>query len=156
MDFLNEKLEWREQRDYSIVQVKDIKTRCLRKPRHKLWVGPTKGVKEVEEILKQITSLHYADMPDYQEVINQLLSIYNNYDMVKKFEHGNSGNFQWELRRKPQPLTTNLKQLEEQMGRSRVSDFQEYFNSHRSLNSTSMRQACKPGAEMQYYAAGEN
>ena len=33
LDFLNEKLEWREQRDYSINQVKDIKTKCLKIPK---------------------------------------------------------------------------------------------------------------------------
>ncbi len=65
LDFLNEKLEWREQRDYTIVQVKDIKTKCLKSPKRKLWVGPTKGVKEVHEIFNHIQGLHYADMPDY-------------------------------------------------------------------------------------------
>ena len=30
LDFLNEKLEWREQRDFTILQVKDIKNKCLR------------------------------------------------------------------------------------------------------------------------------
>jgi serine/threonine protein kinase len=42
MDFLNEKLEWREQRDYTINQVKDIKTRNFRNPKKKLWVGATR------------------------------------------------------------------------------------------------------------------
>lgn len=73
LDFLNEKLEWREQRDFTIVQVKDIKTKCLRNPKRKLWVGPTKGCKEVHDILKHIESLHYAEMPNYSKVINDLL-----------------------------------------------------------------------------------
>ena len=54
LDFLNEKLEWREQRDYTIVQVKDIKTKCLKSPKRKLWVGPTKNVKEVHDIFNHI------------------------------------------------------------------------------------------------------
>lgn len=57
LDFLNEKLEWREQRDYTIAQVKDIKTKCLKNPKRKLWVGPTKGVKEVEKIMNHINTL---------------------------------------------------------------------------------------------------
>ena len=54
-------------------------------------------------------------MPDYQEVINQLLSIYNNYDMVKRpDEGGTSSSFSWELRRKsPQPLMGSLHELQE-------------------------------------------
>jgi hypothetical protein len=35
-------------RDYSINQVKDIKTKCLKQPQKKLWVGPTAGITEVE------------------------------------------------------------------------------------------------------------
>ena len=82
LDFLNEKLEWREQRDFTIVQVKDIKTKCLRNPKRKLWVGPTKQVKEVHDILNHIHSLRYIDMPNYQLVINNLLQIYNKYEMI--------------------------------------------------------------------------
>lgn len=156
LDFLNEKLEWREQRDYTIVQVKEIKTRCLKNPRKRLWVGPTKGVAEVEEILKLIQNLHYQDMPDYQEVTNQLLSIYNNYDMVKRpDEGGTSSSFSWELRRKSQPLMASLHELQEQMDRSRVNDFQDYFNSHRQISQSNMRQAVRGAPEMPYYA-GEN
>ena len=54
LDFLNVKLEWREQRDYTIVQVKDINTKCLKSPKRKLWVGPTKNVKEVHDIFNHI------------------------------------------------------------------------------------------------------
>lgn len=65
LDFLNEKLEWREQRDYSINQVKDIKNKCLRHPKKKLWVGPTREIPEVEQIFNHIESLDYVDKPDY-------------------------------------------------------------------------------------------
>ena len=84
LDFLNEKLEWREQRDFTITQVKEIKTKCLRSPKKRLWVGPTHGVKEVEEILNHINSLQYVDEPDYYKIIKLLLKIYNNYDMVRR------------------------------------------------------------------------
>ena len=84
LDFLNEKLEWREQRDYTIVHVKEIKTRCLRNPKRKLWVGPTKNVKEVKEILDHIQTLSYNDTPDYGFVRDKLYQIYNNYDMIAK------------------------------------------------------------------------
>lgn len=102
LDFLNEKLEWREQRDYTIVQVKEIKTKCLKNPKRKLWIGPTKGVKEVQEIFNHIQNLHYSDSPDYQLVINQLLQIYNNYTMDQK--HMAGGSFVWELKRRPVPV----------------------------------------------------
>ena len=49
--------------------MKDIKTKCLKNAKRKLWVGPTKGVKEVQDILTHIQSLHYADMPNYELVI---------------------------------------------------------------------------------------
>ena len=47
MDFLNEKLEWREQRDYTINQVKEIKTKNFRNPKKKLWVGATRNITQV-------------------------------------------------------------------------------------------------------------
>ena len=118
LDFLNEKLEWREQRDFTIVQVKDIKTKCLKSPKRKLWVGPTKGVKEVQDIMSHISSLHYADMPDYQVVINQLLLIYNNYDMVQK-QAPTTNNFVWELKKRQVPHRPLLSQLDEDMKRTR-------------------------------------
>lgn len=65
MDFLNEKLEWREQRDYTINQVKDIKTRNFRNPKKKLWVGATRNIAQVQSIFNHINSLDYADCPNY-------------------------------------------------------------------------------------------
>lgn len=61
-------------------------------------MGPTAGVKEVERIMTHIQSLSYVDAPDYREVIHQLLSIYNNYDMVQRPMVGN--NYVWRLVRK--------------------------------------------------------
>lgn len=48
LDFLNEKLEWREHRDYTINQVRDIKTKCFKNPKKKLWVGATKEIVNVQ------------------------------------------------------------------------------------------------------------
>jgi len=48
LDFLNEKLEWREHRDYTINQVRDIKTKCFKTPKKKLWVGATKEIVNVQ------------------------------------------------------------------------------------------------------------
>ena len=148
LDFLNEKLEWREQRDYSIAQVKDIKTKCLKVPKKKLWVGPTKGVKEVEKIMMHISQLQYADMPDYRQVIHWLLEIYNNYDMVQRVS--SAQNITWELvKKKGGPLRHDLLQLEEEMRHSRQKDFMEYFNSHRSLQikQTTNKQHLQPNQE---------
>ena len=102
LDFLNEKLEWREQRDYTIAQVKDIKTKCLKNPKRKLWVGPTKGVKEVEKIMNHINTLQYADAPDYRKITLWLLEIYNNYEMVQRINGGN--NMTWELAKRKVPI----------------------------------------------------
>ena len=82
LDFLNEKLEWREQRDYSINQVKEIKTKCLKNPHKRLWVGPTAKIREVEQIFHLIDKLYYQDRPNYLAIENLLLSIYNNYEML--------------------------------------------------------------------------
>ena len=57
LDFLNEKLEWREQKENSIHQVRDIKTRCLAIPKRKLWVGTTKEIYQVHKIHSHIESL---------------------------------------------------------------------------------------------------
>ena len=82
LDFLNEKLEWREQRDYSINQVKDLKNKCLRAPKRRLWVGPTKSITEMHSIFQHIDKLSYEERPDYNFIKQQLLQIYNNYDIV--------------------------------------------------------------------------
>jgi serine/threonine protein kinase len=82
LDFLNEKLEWREQRDFTINQVKDIKTKCFKNPRRKLWIGPTRDVPQVENIFNLIEKLNYEDCPDYEAILNDLVQIYNQYEMV--------------------------------------------------------------------------
>jgi hypothetical protein len=110
---LNEKLEWREQRDYTIHQVKDIKTKCIKYPKRRLWVGATKGVREVEKIMQHIQSLNYSDTPDYHEFIRELLSIYNNYEMVNV--PGSSTQPNWQLVCRRQPLYSDLTTLEREL-----------------------------------------
>lgn len=117
LDFLNEKLEWREQRDYSINQVKDIKTKCLKNPKKKLWIGPTANVSEVEQVFNQIDKLQYQDRPNYGEIETLLLAIYNNYEM-------NASNIQnivtkWTLVPRPQPICPDLNKLNQKMKRTR-------------------------------------
>jgi len=65
LDFLNEKLEWRENREYTISQVKEIKTKCFKQPRKMLWVGATREIEQVRTIFQHIDSLEYQDCPDY-------------------------------------------------------------------------------------------
>jgi hypothetical protein len=37
LDFLNEKLKWREQKEYTMDEVKNIKTECLSNPEEKIF-----------------------------------------------------------------------------------------------------------------------
>jgi uncharacterized membrane protein len=74
LDFLNEKLKWREQKEYTMEEVKNIKTECLNKPDEKLWIV-TKDVPEVKNIFNHLKSLSYKDKPNYMYIRNQLKSI---------------------------------------------------------------------------------
>jgi hypothetical protein len=56
LDFLEEKLKWREVKEYTMDQVKDIKTRCLDDPEPLLW-DKTKNIEEVKEIYRYIRGL---------------------------------------------------------------------------------------------------
>ena len=75
LDFLEEKLVWREVKEYTMDEVKDIKTRCLKAPERLLW-DKTKNIQEVKNIFHYINKLKYSDMPDYLYIKNQLISIY--------------------------------------------------------------------------------
>ena len=61
--------------------MKDIKTKCLKSPKKKLWVGPTAKIAEMHAIFNHIDKLAYEDKPDYHYIKKQLLQIYNNYDI---------------------------------------------------------------------------
>ena len=77
LDFLNEKLKWREQKEYTMDEVKNIKQECLSNPEEKLWIG-TKHIQEVKNIFNHINSLTYKDRPNYLLIRNQLKSILQN------------------------------------------------------------------------------
>jgi len=74
LDFLNEKLKWREQKEYTMDEVKNIKIECLGNPKEKLW-HETRNLEEVRIIFEHISRLSYKDKPDYELVKNQLKSI---------------------------------------------------------------------------------
>mmetsp|Transcript_12554 Transcript_12554/g.12349 ORF Transcript_12554/g.12349 Transcript_12554/m.12349 type:complete len:197 (-) Transcript_12554:1194-1784(-) len=74
LDFLNEKLKWREQKEYTMDEVKNIKIECLGNPHEKLW-HETKGINEVKVIFDHLNRLQYADKPDYALIRNQLKNI---------------------------------------------------------------------------------
>ena len=75
LDFLDEKLEWRENREYTMDAVKSIKTRCLDNPEQYLWIK-TKKIPEVKDIFYLIKQLNYGDKPDYNRIRQLLISIY--------------------------------------------------------------------------------
>jgi len=74
LDFLNEKLKWREQKEYTMEEVKHIKTDCLNNPEEKLWIV-TKDIQEVKNIFYHIKGLTYKDKPNYHFIRDQLRSI---------------------------------------------------------------------------------
>jgi hypothetical protein len=76
LDFLNEKLKWREQKEYTMDEVKNIKTDCLNNPEEKLWIV-TKNIPEVKNIFFHLKSLNYKDQPSYAYIRGQLKSILN-------------------------------------------------------------------------------
>jgi hypothetical protein len=86
LDFLNEKLLWREQKkekvtagedaSYSMDEVRAIKTECIMiNPKEKLWRGPTRNVEEVRVIFNHLMALRYEDKPDYSLIRENLRSI---------------------------------------------------------------------------------
>jgi len=77
LDFLEEKLVWREVKEYTMDEVKDIKTKCIKNPERYLW-QKTKNLQEVKNIFMYLKKLSYADQPDYNYIKRQLISIYEN------------------------------------------------------------------------------
>jgi len=69
LDFLNEKLKWREQKEYTMEEVKNIKIECLDNPSEKLWFE-TKNLPEVRVIFEHLNSLAYKDRPNYELIRN--------------------------------------------------------------------------------------
>jgi len=67
LDFLEEKLEWRENKDYTMDEVKAIKTKCLENPESYLWIK-TKYIEEVKNIFYHLKDLNYSQKPNYQYI----------------------------------------------------------------------------------------
>lgn len=85
LDFLNEKLKWREQKEYSMDEVKKIKTECMSNPEEKLWIV-TKDIPEVKQIFYHLQSLTYKDVPNYEFIRGQLKSILaRNFDIPSNY-----------------------------------------------------------------------
>lgn len=61
--------------------MRDIKTKCFKNPRKKLWIGATRDIENVQTIFNHINSLDYGDLPDYNFITDNLVNIYNNYEM---------------------------------------------------------------------------
>jgi hypothetical protein len=93
LDFLEEKLVWREVKEYTMEEVKDIKTRCLKAPERLLW-DKTKNIQEVKNIFYYINKLKYQDTPDYLYIKNQLISIYERNQPIYMQPQDQSGNGQ--------------------------------------------------------------
>ena len=70
-------------------------------------------------------------------MINQLLSIYNNYDMIQRSLA--SGSFVWELKKRQVPHCQDLARLEQVMKQTRSNDFSEYFNTHHRVGNNALR-----------------
>jgi hypothetical protein len=94
LDFLNEKLLWREQKkekvnpgedaSYSMEEVRIIKSSCLENPNEKLWRGPTRNIQEVRTIFNHLNELRYEDKPDYGLIRNCLKSILVNNEGISR------------------------------------------------------------------------
>ncbi len=65
LDFLQEKLIWREEKALTMDQVRDLKKKCLQKPKKMLWLRNS-NTKEIRKIFRHISSLKYEDRPDYK------------------------------------------------------------------------------------------
>lgn len=138
LDFLNEKLEWREQRDYSMQQVKEIKTKCFKNPHVKLWTGPTKVMVEVQQIFEHIESLDYEDCPDYNLILNLLVEIYNRYEMQTTEQFGVK---QYIAVAKAPNQVIDVRYLKMQMEISREVDFAKYFTDFKPTQQQKNEQA---------------
>jgi septation ring formation regulator EzrA len=95
LDFLNEKLLWREQKkekigagedaSYSMDEVRAIKHECLIvNPEVKLWRGATKNLEEVRNIFNHLMSLRYEDKPSYSLIRDNLKSILNKNQTIPR------------------------------------------------------------------------
>ncbi len=75
LDFLNEPLPWRYCKDNNANDVRDVKAKCFASPREHMWVSTTKSLPEIHNIFYSLSSLQYADRPDYAYIRTQLESL---------------------------------------------------------------------------------
>lgn len=74
LDLTNETLPWRQCKDDKD-DIKKVKEICLHDPEKKLFLGTSKGKKEISEILTHLKTLKYEDRPNYYFIkmkINEL------------------------------------------------------------------------------------
>lgn len=76
LDFYNEPLKWRENKNLSMNQVKEIKEECIKDAKNKLWSSETEDLIEVREIWESINKLQYKDEPDYSFIRGKLKQIF--------------------------------------------------------------------------------
>ena len=57
LDFYNESLKWRENKNLTMDQVRDIKQRCLDDPENLLWSRETIDMPEIRQIFLSVKSL---------------------------------------------------------------------------------------------------
>ena len=119
--------------------MRDIKTKCFKNPRKKLWTGATREITNVQTIFNHINSLDYGDLPDYNFITDNLVDIYNNYEMLVESASTQphtatnvSTTTQLPLKtyiakRKPANQVMDTRYLKMQLEIARESELQEYF-----------------------------
>lgn len=76
LDFYNEPLQWRKERDLSMDDVFKLKKQAIEDPDKYLWGDSTADIRhEVREIFDHILELEYAEAPDYDFISEQLLKV---------------------------------------------------------------------------------
>ena len=75
LDFLNEQLPWRCCKNNKVDEVKEIKEKCLADPDKHIWRTTTSSMQEIKNVFYQISSLQYADRPNYAFIREQLISL---------------------------------------------------------------------------------
>lgn len=108
LDFLNEKLNWRETKGskcHDMDEVKQLKEQCLTDPENKLWKS-TKHITEVKDIFYHIKSLSYKDKPDYDYVRKRLQSICMSQMSIERAWNSSTSAFQQHLQNPLETLNT--------------------------------------------------
>ena len=75
LDFYNEPLKWRQERNLSMKQVQQLKEECIENPDQMLWSEATADIPELKIIFMHLKSLAYEETPNYVLIFDQLLRI---------------------------------------------------------------------------------